>query len=125
MQITELPSYDAFYSKLPSCKPSEFEYLDYVNQLKSGLTTQKAVIKLKLSKPPPTGIENYQCLQQIMKQEHMSSIKDFLRWYNKKDVVPTWKAMQKRLILPRQRFRYVKAWLYFAKPGQHLLTQIY
>ena len=65
--------------------------------LKSELTTEQAVVKLKLSKPPPTGIENYQYLQQIWKQEQMSSFKDFLRWYNNKDVVPTLEAMQKRI----------------------------
>ena len=97
MQNRELPPYDAFYSKLRSCNPLETEYTDYVNLLKSGLTTEQAVIKLKLSKPPPTGIENYQCLQQICKQEQMRSFKDFLRWYNNKDVVPTLEAMQKMI----------------------------
>ena len=58
-QITELPPYDAFYSKLRSCNPLEAEYTDYVNLLKSGLTTEKAVAKLKLFKKPPTGIKNY------------------------------------------------------------------
>ena len=66
--------------------------------MKSGLITEQAVVKLKLSKPPPTGIENYQYLQQIWKQEQMSSFKDFLRWYNKKAIVPTLKAMQKMLV---------------------------
>ena len=80
MKKTELPPYDAFYSKLRSCNPLEAEYKDYVNLLKSGLATEQAVVKLKLSKPPPTGIENYQYLQQIWKQEQMSSFKDFLRW---------------------------------------------
>ena len=60
MQDTELPPYDAFYSKLRSCNPLEAEYKDYVNLLKSGLTTEQAVVKLKLSKTPPTGIESYQ-----------------------------------------------------------------
>ena len=55
----------------------------------------------------------------------MNSFKDFLRWYNNKDVVPTLEAMQKMIFLPRQRYPYVKAWLYFTKPGHHLLTQIY
>ena len=59
MQNTEFPQYDAFYSKLRSCNPLEADYTDYVNLLKSGLTTEQAVVKLKLSKPPPTGIENY------------------------------------------------------------------
>ena len=72
MQNTELPPYDAFYSKLPSCNPLESEYTDYVNLLKKRLTTEQAVVKSKLSKPPPTGIENNQYLQQIWKQEQMS-----------------------------------------------------
>ena len=95
MQNPELPPYDAFYSKLRSCNSLETEYTDCVNLLKSGLTTEQAVIKLKLSKPPPTGIENYHYLQQIWKQEQMSSFMDFLRWYNNRDVVPTLKATQK------------------------------
>ena len=65
--------------------------------MKTRLSTEKAVIKLKLSKPPPTGIENYHYLQQIGKQERMSSLKDFLRWYNNEDVVPTLEAMQKMI----------------------------
>ena len=98
MQKTELPPFYAFYSKLHSCNPLEAEYTDYVNLLKSGLSTEQAVIKLKLSKAPPAGIENYHYLQQIWKQEQMSSFKDFLRWYNDKDVVPTLEAMQKRIV---------------------------
>ena len=97
MQNTELRPHDAFYSKLRSCNPLEAEFTDYVNLLKSGLTSEQAVVKLKLSKPPPTGIENYQYLQQIWKQEQMSSFKDFLRWYNNKDVVPTLEVMQKMI----------------------------
>ena len=94
-QNPELPPYDVFHSRLRSCNPLETEYTDYVNLLKSGLTTEQAVIKLKLPKPPPTGFENYHYLQQIWKQEQMSSFKVFLRWYKNKDVVPTLKAMQK------------------------------
>ena len=96
MRNRELPPYDAFYSKLRSCNPLETEYTDYVNLLKSGLTTEQAVIKLKLSKPSPTEIEHYHYLQQIWKQQQMSSFKEFLRWYNNKDVVPTLDAMQKK-----------------------------
>ena len=95
MLNTELSPYDALYSKLRSCNFLEAKYTDYVNLWKSGLTTEQAVVKIKLSKPPPPGIENYQYLQQIWKQEQMSSFKDFLRWYNNKDVVPTLEATQK------------------------------
>ena len=97
MQKTELPPYDAFYCKLRSCNPLEAKYTHYVILLKIGLATEQAVVKLKLSKPPPTGIENYQNLQQIWKQEQMSSFKDFLRWYKNKDYVPTLEAMQKTI----------------------------
>ena len=103
MQNTELPPYEAFYSKLRTCNLLEAEYRDYVNLLKSGLTTEQAVIRIKLSKSPPTGIEIHQCLQQIWKQEQMSSFKSFLRWYNKKDVVPTLEAMQKMIVFYHDR----------------------
>ena len=79
MQNTELPPYVVFYSKVRSCNPLEADYTDYVNLLKSGLATEQAVVKLKLSKPPHTGIANYQNLQKIWKQEQMSSFTDFLR----------------------------------------------
>ena len=97
MQNTELPPCDTFYSNFRSCNPLKAENTDYINLLKIGLTTEQAVVKLKLSKPPPTGIENNLYLQQIWMQEEMSSFKDFLRWYNKKDVVPTLEAMQKKI----------------------------
>ena len=45
MQKTEISSYDTFYSKLRSCNPVKAEYMDYVNLLKSGLTTKQAVVK--------------------------------------------------------------------------------
>ena len=48
MQNTELPPLDAFYSKFRSCNPLEADYTDYVNLLKSGLTAEPAVVKLKL-----------------------------------------------------------------------------
>ena len=126
MQNTEIPTSDAFYSKLHSCNPLEAEYSDYFSLLKKGLSTEQAVVELNLSKPLPAGFENYQYLQQIWQQEQMSSFKVFLRWYNKKDVVPILEAMQKNdRFLPRERYRYVKTWLHFTKPSQHLLTQIY
>ena len=70
MQKTEIHPYDTFYIKFRSCNPLAAEYLDYVNLLKSGLTTEQAVVKIKLSKPPLIGTENYQYLHQIWKQEN-------------------------------------------------------
>ena len=90
----ELSPYDAFYRKLRSCNLLRGEHTDYINLLKSGLTTEQAVNKLKLPKPPPTGNENYQYLQQSWKHEQMISLKNFLRCYKNKDIEPISEAMQ-------------------------------
>ena len=84
MQKTELPPHDAFDSKLRSCNLLEADYTDYVNLLKSRFTTKQAVVKIKLSKHTPIGIENYQYLQQMWKQEQMSSFKNFCACITKK-----------------------------------------
>ena len=94
MQKTQIPPYNACCSNLCSCNLFENKHTDYINQWKSALTTEQAVIKLKLSKSSPTGIENYHYLQQIWKQDQMRSLKDILQWYNNKDV-PILEPMQK------------------------------
>ena len=53
---------------------------------------------MKLRKPPPSGEENYHFLLDIWNHENMCTFKDFLRWYNNKDVVPTLEVMQKKLV---------------------------
>ena len=70
-------------------------YLDYEKPIGSGSRTESALVKLRLSEIPPTGATNYSYLQKMWKQKKMQSFKDFLRWYNNKDVVPTLEAMQK------------------------------
>ena len=77
LRNTKLPTSDAFYSRLRCCDLLEAERNDYVNLLKSGMTTAPAVVKLTVSKPPPTGVEKYQYPQNFLKQEKMSSFKDF------------------------------------------------
>ena len=92
-----LPSYDAFYSRLRNCNPLDKTFSDYQNHLKAGCSSEEALRKLKLSEIPPTGEENYAYLQQVWNSQGMQSFKDFLRWYNNKDVVPTLDAMKKRI----------------------------
>ena len=58
MKNSELPPYDAFFRKLRNVKPLEKDYSDYQKLLSSGLKTEEALFKLKLSKPPPSGEEN-------------------------------------------------------------------
>ena len=98
MQITELTPYDAIYSNFCSCSPLEAEYDNSVILLRSGDTTERAVVKLRPSKPQPAGVENFQFLQQSWKHRKTKSLKIFLRSYNNEDVlVWTLKAMQKMI----------------------------
>ena len=97
MNNSELPPYDAFFSKLRNVNPLEKDYSDYQNLLGNELKTEEALSIMKLSKPPPSGEENYQYLLDLWNHENMCTFKDFLRWYNNKDVVPTLEAMQKML----------------------------
>ena len=106
MQNEVLAPYDAVHSKLRKCNPLEAEYTDCVNLSKGGVTTVEAVMKLKLSEQPITGIENYQHLQRFWEQEQMISFKDFRHWYSNIDVVSALEAMQKMIAAyQRQRQR--------------------
>ena len=96
MQNEVLAPYYAVHSKLRKCNPLEAQYTDNFNLLKGGVTTEEAVIKLKLSKQPITGIENYQH-QRFWEQERMISFKDFLHWYRKIEFVSALDAMQKMI----------------------------
>ena len=97
MNISELPPYDAFFSKHRNVNPLEKDHSDYQKLLSCGLKTEEALSKMKLSKPPPSREENYQYLLEIWNHEKMCTFKDFLRWYNNKHFVPTLEAMQKML----------------------------
>ena len=59
------------------------------------MISQEALLKLELKQPPLTGQEIYQFLTSLSQQGNMCTFKDFLRWYNNKDVVLTLEAMQK------------------------------
>ena len=97
MNNSELPPYDPFFSKLRNVNPLEKNYSDYQKLLSCGLKTEEALSKMELSKPPPSGEENYHYLLDIWNHANMCTYKDFLRWYNNKDVVTTLEAMQKML----------------------------
>ena len=99
MQSTELPLFDAFYSQLHSCSLIEKDYKEWVHLVKSGLTAEQTFAKLKLSKPLPSRMENYQNLPEISEEENSGSVRDILHWCNKKDDVPILEAMQKVIAL--------------------------
>ena len=62
MNNSDLPPYDAFFSKLRNVNPLGKDYSDYQKLLSCGLKPEEALSKMKFSKPPPSGEENYQYL---------------------------------------------------------------
>ena len=97
MSNKKLPPYDSFFSILRNNKPLENDYNDFQNLLNSGVTTEQAVINLRMDRMPPTGAENYSYLQSVGENHNMQYFSDFLKWYNNKDVVPTLETKQKMI----------------------------
>ena len=97
MENKELPPYDSFFSILRESSPLEKGYNDFQNLVNSGLTTEQAVIKLRMDRILPTGAKNYSYLQSVWENHNMQYFSDFLKRYNNKDVVPTLEAMQKMI----------------------------
>ena len=97
MNNKELSPYESFFSVLRNSNPLEKDYNDFQNLVNSGSTTEQAVINLRMGRIPPTGAENYSCLQSVWENNNMQYFSVFLKWYNNKDVVPTLEAMQKMI----------------------------
>ena len=92
-----MPPYEAFFSKLRNNNPLNKDFIDYEKLRKSGFDEQQALKKLQIKTVPPSGLDNYNYLQETWKKNGMTVFKDFLKWYNNKDVVPTLEAMQKMI----------------------------
>ena len=60
-----------------------------------GWTSIEVLSKIKMKQPPATGQESYQYLTSVWQQENILTSKNFLRWYNNKDVAPTLEVLQK------------------------------
>ena len=97
LDATFLPPYDCFFSKLRNYNPLEKEFTDFTKLLNSGFSQQESLKKLRLKNVPPFGIDNYKYLKVVWEQEKMATFRDFVKWYNNKDVVPTLEAMQKMM----------------------------
>ena len=97
MKNKELPPCDSLFSILRNSNFFAKDYNDFQNLVNSGLTTERAVAKLRNYRIPPTGAENYLFLQSVWENNNMHYFSDLLKWYNNKDVVPTLEAMQKTL----------------------------
>ena len=106
--------------------PLEKDYSDSQILFSSGLKTEKALSKMKLSKSPPSREENYQYLLDIWNHEKMCTFKDFLRWYNNKDLVPTLEVMQKTLAFyHKKEIDMLKLGCTLQKFGEYLSPHIY
>ena len=73
------------------------EFTDFTKLLNSGFSQQESLKKLRLKNVPPSEIDNYNYLKVVWEQEKMATFRDFAKWYNNKDVVPTLEAMQKMM----------------------------
>ena len=97
MNNKELPPHDSFFSVLRNSNPLEKDYNDFQNLVNSGLTTEQAVVNLRMDRKLPTGAENYSYFQRVWENINMQYFSDFLKWYNNKDTVPTLEAIQKMI----------------------------
>ena len=95
LENEELPPYEAFFSKLRNNNPLDKDFKDYQKLCSTGLDDQQVLKKLQIKSVPAFGWVNYKHLQEIWQKHGMTTFKDFLQWYNKKDFVPTFEAMQK------------------------------
>ena len=102
LHATFLPPWNCFFSKLRNYNPLEKEFTDFTKLLNSGFSQQESLKKLRLKNVPPSGIDNYNYLKVVWatesghQQEQMATFRDFVKWYNNKDIVPTLEAMQKK-----------------------------
>ena len=92
-----LPPYDCLFSKLRNYNPLGKKFTDFTKLLNSGFSQQESLKKLRLKNVPPSGNDNYNYLKVVWVQEQMATFRDFVKWDNNKDVVPTLEAMQKMM----------------------------
>ena len=96
LQYSQLPSYDAFYSKLKGANTLEIEYKTYENLLlKHDNNVEKSLKIMKLNTPPKSGLENYTDLKVLWKENNWTSVRDLLIMYL--DVLPFVEALLKML----------------------------
>ena len=93
----ELPPYDSFSNILSKITLLERDYSDFENLVRSGLSREQSVAKLRMDNVPPTGAGNYAYSKNIWDEEHLQSFADFLNWYSNKNFVPTMELMQKMI----------------------------
>ena len=97
MNETQLPPIESFWSKLKNHNVLSVDYDKFMDCKKRGIEEKEALKKLKLKTVPKNAAENYRELHYIWEKENMNTFRDFLKWYNNKDVMPTLDAMTKMI----------------------------
>ena len=97
LACSHLPSYDSFFSKLKNLNPLEKDFTQFEKLIQSGKEESVFLLKMGLKEKLRTGIENYALPEELWKAEKKKTFRDFLCWYNIKDVVPTLEAMAKMM----------------------------
>ena len=104
LDCNHLPPYDSFFSKLKN--PSVFslqkgtdrkDICQFKKKMESGKGELDVLRELGLKEKPLSGKENYALLEKLWKMVKMKTFRDFFRWYNNKEIVPTLQAMKKMM----------------------------
>ena len=77
LELHELLPYEAFFSKLKNNNPLDKDFIDYDKLRKSELDEQQALKKLQVKTVPPSGLDNYNYLQETWQKNRMTVFKDF------------------------------------------------
>ena len=97
LNVSQLPPIDSFWSKLKNHNVLSVDYDKFVELKNGGMEQDEILKKLRLKKVPQNAEENYLELQNIWERKGMQTFRDFLMWYNNKDVEPTLEAMKKMI----------------------------
>ena len=95
LDCSHIPPYDSFLSKLKNLNPLEKDFAQFDKLMKSENEELVVLREFGLKEKPRTGIENNALLEELWKVEKMKTFRDFLCWYNNKDIVPNLQATKK------------------------------
>ena len=87
----------SLFIKLRNKNLLDKDFFEYERLRTGGFDEQQALKKLQFKAVPPSGLDNYNYLQGNWKKNGMTVLKDFLKWYNNRDVVPTLEAQEKTI----------------------------
>ena len=79
LHSTEMPPYEAFFSKVRNHNPLEKDFIEYQPLVNGRLDQQNALKKLRIQSIPPTGFKNYSYMKTIWEQHNLITFKIFLR----------------------------------------------